>query len=330
MAITTIGLFENTAAAQQAITELKRNGFDEDRIYLLHDKNDLNRWRSLPDGDVKFYREFLNRESDSVLVLVQAAQNNAQKAAEILANPRYGAINPDLRNTEYREQGYTDASLREYSDHDITLPVIEEEMKVGKRTVERGRMRIYTEVTEVPVEEQVTLREEHVSVDRRPVNRAVTDADMDALADQDRVLEIRETAEEAVISKQARVVEEVTIDKDVTERTETIRDTVKRTDVEIREIEAERAVNTDVTAFETYDKDFRSYYDSSLRNSGYTYDQYQPAFRYGYTIANDANMRGHDWKTIEPRARDRWEERNPNTWEQFKDTVQHAWNKVRS
>ncbi len=106
------------------------------------------------------------------------------------------------------------------------------------------------DVEETPVEEQVNLREETVRVDRRPVDRPVSDADTAAF--QEGTFEVRETDEEAIVDKQARVVEEVVIDKDVEERTETIRDTVRRTDVDVEDL-SDRTVgseyrDTDVTS----------------------------------------------------------------------------------
>jgi len=84
------------------------------------------------------------------------------------------------------------------------------------------------------------------------------------------------------------------------------------------------------TAFEDYDTDFRSDYDSKWTNSGYTYDQYSPVYRYGYNLANDDTYRGRDWNDIEMDARRRWEDRNPGTWDQFKDSVRYAWDRARS
>jgi uncharacterized protein (TIGR02271 family) len=114
------------------------------------------------------------------------------------------------------------------------IPVVEEELKVGKRQVEGGGVRVKTNVTETPVEEQVNLREEHVRVERRPVDRPATAADMNE-AQHGRTLEVREKSEEAVVSKDARVVEEVVVGKEATERTETVRDTVRKTDVDVVE-----------------------------------------------------------------------------------------------
>jgi stress response protein YsnF len=92
------------------------------------------------------------------------------------------------------------------------------------------------------VEENVQLREERVHVERNPVNRPASEADFQAFKEGS--IELRETAEEPVVSKQARVVEEVVVGKDVTERTQTVRDSVRRTDVEVEEVDPEQRRNT--------------------------------------------------------------------------------------
>ena len=99
---------------------------------------------------------------------------------------------------------------------ETAIPIVEEEMTVGKRTVDAGGVRVYRRVVEIPVEESISLREEHVSVDRHAVDRAVTDADL--LTQGNRVIELTETAEEAVVGKSARVVEEVRVGKETAAR----------------------------------------------------------------------------------------------------------------
>lgn len=129
---------------------------------------------------------------------------------------------------------------REAGENEITLPIIEEQLAVGKRTVERGAAHVRTSMTEVPVEETVILREEHVTVERRPADRAVENA---PAAFKEGTIEITESAEVPVVGKQARVVEEVVIGKEVVEHEEVIRDTVKRTDVEVDELDADAKRN---------------------------------------------------------------------------------------
>jgi uncharacterized protein (TIGR02271 family) len=124
---------------------------------------------------------------------------------------------------------------------EISIPVIEEELQVGKRAVETGGVRVETKITERPVEETVTLRDETVHVERRPVNRAVGDADAAAFKEGEFV--VTEIDEQAVAAKQARVVEEVVVGKEVTEREETVRDTVRRTDVEVEDLSGDKTKN---------------------------------------------------------------------------------------
>ena len=113
------------------------------------------------------------------------------------------------------------------------IPLAEEELQVGKRTVDRGTTRIRRYVVRKPVEESVTLRDETVSVERR---RPVTpgEAGVPAGAFEERTIEVHQTAEEPVVNKTARVVEEVVVRKDVTERTETVREDVRREEVDVQ------------------------------------------------------------------------------------------------
>lgn len=124
------------------------------------------------------------------------------------------------------------------------IPVVEERLRVGKRETGHGRVRIRSYVVETPVEEQVTLRREHVEVERRDMNQPV--AATDELF-RERVIEATETQEEAVIAKEARVTGEVSLRKDTDVHTETVRDTVRRTEVEVeREDDTTRGLKRDI------------------------------------------------------------------------------------
>ncbi len=116
------------------------------------------------------------------------------------------------------------------------IPVIEEELQVGKETVQTGGARITGNIVERPVEESINLREEHVTVNRNQVDRPVSEADLAHL--REREVELTENAEVPVVSKEARVVEEINISKEVSEREETIRDTVRSTQVDIEDVDS--------------------------------------------------------------------------------------------
>jgi uncharacterized protein (TIGR02271 family) len=226
--------------------------------------------------------------------------------------------------------GTTSGSMSGSSSRNMTgddqarFEVVEEDLQVGKRAVEEGAVRVRSVVTETPVEEQVTLREEHVNVERHPVDRPANSADLNF---EEQTIEMTERREEPVVSKVARVVEEVVVGKEVNERTETIRDTVRRKDVEIDN--SASGTGMSYRPYTEYESGFRTHFTTNYANSGYTYDQYSPAYRYGYTLAtNDRFNRYNDWTQMEPEARRYWEERNPNTWDRFKDTIRDAWYEV--
>jgi uncharacterized protein (TIGR02271 family) len=210
------------------------------------------------------------------------------------------------------------------SDEEATFEVVEEEVNIGKREVERGGVRVHTRVEEVPVEEQVRLREERVNVQRRPVDRPASAADFQAF--KEGTVEVTATAEEPVVEKRARVVEEVVIDKDVQERTQTVRDTVRRKDVEIEQVDGGNGYGS----FERFNATFRNHWQNNYATSGYTWEQYEPAYRYGYTLANDQRYQGRDWNVIEADARRTWSQQHQDSpWENFKDAVRHGWQQVK-
>jgi uncharacterized protein (TIGR02271 family) len=281
MAKTVIGLFDNDIEAQNVVTDLVNSGFRSEEVRSVaaaaqgESAPDLSPYPdlSIPEAEAHSYAEGVRR--GGTLVTVQAADDKADLAAEILE--RHGAIDIDRRTAEWRQGGWSDRS-----EGEVKVPVVEEELQVGKRTVQRGGVRVYSRLTEAPVEETVRLRQEQIKVDRRPVDRPASQADLAGL--HEGTVEVTATVEEPVVSKQARVVEEVVVGKEVSERTETVRDTVRRTEVEVEKLAS--------------------------------------------ALAGDKRYGKSDWDVVEPEARRRWEEGHPGAWEEFKETVRSAWDKV--
>lgn len=291
----------------------------------------------VPEEDAHYYAEGVRQ--GGTLVTVSTPDHMVDEAVMIME--RHHPVDIDERGSTWRETGWSGpevsttaatsaAPQREFTPthrepSEANLDVVEEELVVGKRPVERDSVRVRSYITERPVEETVRLREEHAHVERRRVDRPAADADLDAFEEGE--IEITTTREEPVVTKKARVVEEVVVNKDVQERNETIRDTVRRKDVEVEGAEGE-AGTTDYRHAD--DLDFRTHYNSYYTNSNYTYDEYVPAYRYGYGLTNDARYQNRDWTDIEPDIRRSWEQRNPGTWEQFKDAVRHGWEQTKA
>lgn len=185
------------------------------------------------DDNHKKYSDVARR--GSVVTVHAQSEEEAERAADILDDN--GAVDVDERATEYGYGAMGGVGVDDYNrtDADQTIKVIEENVEVGKREVETGGgIRVRSRIIERPVEESIRLREERVSVQRNPVNRPATDADLNAFSEG--VIEVTEHAEVPVVSKTANVVEEISIGKEVNERTETVRDTVRKTDVDIENI----------------------------------------------------------------------------------------------
>jgi uncharacterized protein (TIGR02271 family) len=197
-------------------------------------------WSSLlggePDHDTAVYDRSL--ESGSSVVTVRVPGEHVDGVTRILE--RHDPIDIDERAASFGLDANraTPATAGAPVSHEAALrtgdeqviPVSEEQLTIGKRLVNRGTTRIRRFVVETPVEENVTLHTERVSIDRRPASAGarVDDADF-----TDRTIEVTETDEEAVVGKTARVKEEVVVQKEATDRVETVRDTVRRQDVEI-------------------------------------------------------------------------------------------------
>ena len=127
------------------------------------------------------------------------------------------------------------------AESDNVIPVYEERLNLAKREVSQGAVQVRAHVLETPVSQQVSLHSETVQVDRRPVDRAVSATDA---VFQDRTIEVEEFVEETVVSKEARVVEEFSLRKVAQDRTETIRDTLRHTNVEVEDGRTAAAVRT--------------------------------------------------------------------------------------
>ncbi|AVR96033.1 YsnF/AvaK domain-containing protein [Pseudoduganella armeniaca] len=199
------------------------------------------------------------------------------------------------------------------------IPVMQEELKVGKRMVQRGGVRIYQRLVETPVQESVSLREEHVNVERRPVDRPIDPAQVGAF--QETSFELRENAEEAVVQKTARVVEEVVVGKEVTQRTDQISDTVRSTQVDVEQLGS----STD------NDEYYRSHWTSNYGNQGGSFDEYAPAYRYGASMRGSDAYRGRSWDEAETTLRSNWESHYPTSaWDKLKAAVKHGWERMTS
>jgi len=238
MKFTVVGLFENEKNAHEARQKLLTMGIGSERIdvssnrieadsaidtgYELEEDEDTGGfWNWLFGSDEDTRNKYSKVSSRNTVVSVYANDRaEAERAAEKLDD--LGALDVD-------EQYAKVSQANEINDGDKTIPVVKEEVAVGKREVENGGVRVRTKVVEKPVNESIRLRKERVYVNREPVDRVVDAND----AFNEETITMTESVEEAVVEKTARVVEEVTVGKEVKDTTETIAETVRETKVDV-------------------------------------------------------------------------------------------------
>lgn len=281
----------------------------------------------IPEEQARYYTEGVKR--GGTLVTVRTEDARAPRAVDILN--RHNAIDVQRRASQWGNTSTNTSNISQAANtrtnepHTRTdtgstvFPIIEEELRVGKREVETGGVRVDSKVEEKPVQETVNLRQEHVEVERRPADRPATEGDIQSF--KEGTMEMREHSEEPVVDKRARVVEEVVVRKDVDQQQQTIKDTVRRTDVDVQNL-GSRDTSMDET-------DYRSHFTNTYGNTSYTYDQYRPYYEYGSTLGHNPAYKGWTWDRLEPTARADWERRNPNSkWDDFKAAIREGWERV--
>lgn len=355
-----VALFDRLENARGACDMLQSKGFDRSSIHLFSNAQDRGVSAreiydtlvgyGVPENDAGIYAEGVQRGGS--LVYLRTSDARAEEAADIMA--RFSFVDIDERAELWRRDGWSSFDLESRPfEEDLTeeeekifatekvveeravveereipetakFEAAEEELLIGKREVDAGGVRVKSYVTETPVEEDVTLREEHVVVERHQVDRPLRD---DSHVFEEREVEFSETREEPMVAKTAHVTEEVIVSKDVEEHTETIRDTLRRQDVQIEHIDESVAMNP---RLDRYNNDFRAHFDENYATAGdYGYEDYAIGYRYGASLGEDPGYRGKDWQHVESHARTQWDERNKGTWEKFKDSVRYGWQKVR-
>ena len=345
MAKTIVGLYDDRTTAHKVVTELESTGFGEDHLrFASHQDGDstsydidadrdttpdaLKRY-GIADEETSFYSEGVRR--GGALVIARVHDNDVDKAVDIMArhNPvryedRAEAYLADTDDTEVYSADKMQENRAQYADQSKQrLQEIEEHLKIGKREVVRGGVKVHQYVETDIEQETLRLRDEEIVVDRTSVNRALS-ADEANAAFEDKTVELVERDEEAVVEKTAMVTGEVAVGKDVNVREETVGGEVRRTRVEVEQIAAD--------TFSTMDSDFQTHYTSTYGSTGQDYDTYKPAYQYGYAAGQ--TYKDQDYSTVEKDLRTDYSSRYNNgddsAWDDFKDAVRHGYNKAKA
>jgi uncharacterized protein (TIGR02271 family) len=255
---TIVAAFDTVAHAQAAVDALKAGGFHGDDISIF-DKARVNLrepglWQRLFGGGLHQHEaEIYNRAVDSggVVVTVRVPDNEVAHATGILDIHRPIDVHDRAVTTGIAPAARVEAAVASIAAapiaavqqvavspklaeaHDEVLRLAEEQLEVGKRMVETGKTRVRRFVTEREASADITLHEEHADI----IRRAVTDPKYIGEIDWgDSTIEVVETAEQALVNKTARIVEEVGLRKIGSDHVETIHDKIRRQQVEIERL----------------------------------------------------------------------------------------------
>ncbi len=327
--VTVIGLYDNGEKADMAVSKLISEGFKGDTIHLKRPRDYMEVEHR--EGFTESVRNFLTDlgltgrepgEKEGILVTVDTDEDSADQAADILNSA--GALDIDERMAQAHAGAPPETGKKiepQKAEAGQVIPEVEEQVKIGTRTVSRGGVRIYTHPTEKMVEEPVTLREEEVHVERRPVDRPAGTGEMGEFREES--FEIRTKGEEPIVGKETHVKEEVVVGKEAKEHVETVREKVRGTKVEVEQLAPEEE-----QTFTSLEDEFRGDYSSHYAAAGISYDEVLPVYRYGYHLGQDRRFHDGSWDRIEPKVRQDWEEHNYADWDFYKEAVHTGWERA--
>lgn len=259
---TITAVYDSEPEAQEARAQLLNHGLEDGDIRIVSHQltstsagsdagGEKGVWESIKDffvgeEDRPVYSEGLRR--GGCLLTARVTDERSDEAISVLEGTN--AVDLDQRTEQWRAEGWsgsggdlvsddsrlstgamaTDAGMTETTRDQQSIPVVEERLRVGKREVDRGGVRVRSYIVEEPVREDVSLREERVEIERRPGQAAATPEMF-----REQTIEVSERGEEAVVAKDAVVKEEVVVRKAADERTETVEDTVRHTEVDVED-----------------------------------------------------------------------------------------------
>ena len=261
-----VALYDTVAHADAAVNTLRMAGYPSADISMIKNDGDAKAgwsepwfWQGLFGEDITPHEAEVYGRSirqGGAVVAVRVTESEAPKVIELLDSHKpidvvdrartYAASQapsvavppptmapPQPATTPAATATTIPTTLKK--DEEV-VRLAEEELNVGKRKFESGKTRVRRFVVEKPVEANVTLHDEHIEVMRRALSEPgiLKDADW-----SEQVFEVTDTSEQPVVSKTVRVIEEVVIRRKGTDHVETVRDTIRRQQLDVERLPLE-------------------------------------------------------------------------------------------
>lgn len=314
MAHTVVALYDNYTDGQQALNALTRSGFSQEQASLspgedTRDARDATlRTPHQDEGGVTgtisgFFRSLFgsvkeDRHTDiyseavrrgSYLLTVHTDSDEQNDRATEIIN-RYQPVDIDERAGQWQSQGW--------SGYDASAPALtdaeiqQERTRYAGASMQSGKREVQRGRVRVFQRAVETPMQEQA-------HEPASEADLAALKNAS--FDVRET----------------------------VSDTLGRTDVEVDKMGNSPDSATGATSATFNDNDCRRHWQNTYGSSGARYEDYAPAYQYGYQMAGGERYRNYHWADAEPEVRQQWESSNAgHPWERVKDAIRYGWEKV--
>jgi uncharacterized protein (TIGR02271 family) len=241
-----VTLYDNAEHADAAKHDLESGGFPPSEISIISSKSlgmpskklrEPGLWHRLFGREIQQYEATLygkSVDSGGVVLTVRVPETDAARATSILKAHHSVDLQKRAEEQGLIKTAPKAAAATSPMPTEEVLPLAEEQINVSKRLVQDGATRIRRFVTETPVEAQVTLHEEHARIFRR----ATADPDyLRGIDWADKTIEVPDMTEEPVVTKSVHVAEEVVIQTEGSDHVRTLRDKVRRQQIQVEHVE---------------------------------------------------------------------------------------------
>ncbi len=364
MATTIVGLFDSEETVHHIKSDLKDRGIDERHLDTVtwrsiteakdpwgigqsheHGESATARLadeleaRGVPSTDAREFAEAVRRGGNLVITELDD-DRKADEVARYLDEQE--SVDLSQRKEMWRQEGYSgfnpDADLysREEVEHERSrvlgsgegarIQKAREDVRIGKREVETGGLRVHKHVKETPVEEDIELREEHAEVRREKVDKPIRGDDEDLFKEE--TIEVSEHREEPVVQKETRVEEELHVGKEVEEHTETIHETVRETEIDIERLESNLP---EEHRFSRHEPKYREHFQSEYGgHESDDYGTYQPAYRFGHAFGVSDRYKDRNYEDIEPELQSAYERKHgKGSFSNYRDAARYGFQSAR-
>jgi uncharacterized protein (TIGR02271 family) len=290
----------------------------------------------VPEEEARWYESEVGR--GGVLVTARAdGRYDEARAIMLQHGAREAGAEGTMSSGEARgaagtmERGLTrerPGTMDRETDRTRTVPLREERLEARKQSVQTGEVELRKDVVSEQQTIDVPVTREEVVIERHPVDRRESDRFDTGDLGKGETIRVPVREELVTVEKKPVVTEEVSIGKRTVQDTRHVSDTVRREEAVI-DREGDVKVGGD---WSKVSSQYRNDWQGRYGTAGRTWEQDEPAYRYGWESASHPSHRNRDWNEAEPELRRDWSDRygRQSKWEDVKDRVQDSWNRTRS